>query len=41
VLQTIDLATGLSELAGWLSTQTAIDRIDDMRAELTVRGLAR
>lgn len=37
----IDLATGLSELAGWLSTQTAIDRIDDMRAELTVRGLAR
>jgi dTDP-L-rhamnose 4-epimerase len=37
----VDLATGLSELAGWLSTQTAIDRIDDMRAELTVRGLAR
>jgi dTDP-L-rhamnose 4-epimerase len=37
----IDLATGLSELAGWLSTQTAIDRIDDMRAELAVRGLAR
>jgi dTDP-L-rhamnose 4-epimerase len=37
----IDLATGLGEFAGWLSTQTAIDRVDDMRAELASRGLAR
>lgn len=37
----IDLAAGLDELAGWLATQTAIDRVDDMRAELDRRGLAR
>jgi len=37
----IDLATGLGEFAGWLSTQTAIDRVEDMRAELSRRGLAR
>jgi dTDP-L-rhamnose 4-epimerase len=37
----IDLATGLTELAGWLSTQTAIDRVEAMRADLSDRGLAR
>jgi dTDP-L-rhamnose 4-epimerase len=37
----IDLAAGLRELAGWLTTQTAIDRVEDMRAELAGRGLAR
>jgi dTDP-L-rhamnose 4-epimerase len=37
----IDLATGLVELAGWLATQSAIDRVDHMRAELAQRGLAR
>jgi dTDP-L-rhamnose 4-epimerase len=37
----IDLMTGLGELAGWLATQTAIDRVDQMRAQLTERGLAR
>lgn len=37
----IELATGLGELAGWLATQTAIDRVEDMRAELARWGLAR
>jgi dTDP-L-rhamnose 4-epimerase len=37
----IDLATGLAELAQWLASQTAIDRVEDMRADLTQRGLAR
>jgi dTDP-L-rhamnose 4-epimerase len=37
----IGLAAGLTELAGWLATQTAIDRVEDMRAELAERGLAR
>jgi dTDP-L-rhamnose 4-epimerase len=37
----VDLATGLGELAGWLATQTAVDRIDQMRTQLTERGLAR
>jgi dTDP-L-rhamnose 4-epimerase len=37
----IDLASGLTELASWLATQTAVDRVDEMRAELTNRGLAR
>jgi dTDP-L-rhamnose 4-epimerase len=36
----IELAAGLRELAGWLSTQTAVDRVEDMRAELAERGLA-
>jgi dTDP-L-rhamnose 4-epimerase len=31
---------GVAELAEWLSTQRAADRVDDMRAELTRRGLA-
>jgi dTDP-L-rhamnose 4-epimerase len=30
---------GLAELAGWLRGQTAIDRIDEARQELTARGL--
>jgi dTDP-L-rhamnose 4-epimerase len=37
----IDLTAGLTELAGWLSSQTAIDRVETMRAELVQRGLAR
>lgn len=36
----IDFQDGLSELADWLSTQDAIDRVDTMRAELASRGLA-
>jgi nucleoside-diphosphate-sugar epimerase len=34
-------ALTIGVLAGWLSTQTAIDRVDDMRAELARWGLAR
>jgi dTDP-L-rhamnose 4-epimerase len=37
----IALAAGLTELAEWLATQTAVDRVDDMRAQLAQRGLAR
>jgi len=37
----VDLGAGLGELASWLATQTAIDRVDDMHAELAERGLAR
>ena len=37
----IELEDGLAELAGWLSTQKAVDRVDEMRAELVQRGLAR
>jgi dTDP-L-rhamnose 4-epimerase len=37
----IALADGLRVLAEWLSTQRAVDRVDDMRAELAQRGLAR
>ena len=32
--------SGLTELAGWLATQTATDRVDAMRTELASRGLA-
>ena len=32
--------TGLGELASWLETQHAVDRVDAMRAELAARGLA-
>jgi dTDP-L-rhamnose 4-epimerase len=35
------LADGLAELATWLGTQTAEDRVDDATAELVTRGLAR
>jgi len=37
----IDLVTGLTELASWLTTQSTIDRIADIRAELARRGHAR
>jgi nucleoside-diphosphate-sugar epimerase len=35
------LEDGMRELAEWLRTQTAEDRVDDARAELVARGLAR
>ena len=31
---------GLAELVEWVASQTAVDRVDEMRAELTSRGLA-
>ena len=34
------LEDGLDELAAWLSTQTAVDRVDAATAELDRRGLA-
>ena len=37
----VPLAEGIGELAGWLATQTAEDRVDDAAAELARRGLAR
>jgi dTDP-L-rhamnose 4-epimerase len=37
----IDLAAGLTELAGWLATHAATDRVEAMPAELAERGLAR
>jgi dTDP-L-rhamnose 4-epimerase len=36
----VDFDAGLRELAGWLATQHAIDRVDLMRSELAARGLA-
>lgn len=36
----IDFDDGLHELAGWLATQHAVDRVDTMRSELVARGLA-
>ena len=33
------LVDGLDELAGWLATQTADDRVDQASEELTARGL--
>jgi dTDP-L-rhamnose 4-epimerase len=33
----IDLEAGLADLAGWLTTQAAIDRIEDMAPELMAR----
>ena len=35
----IDLDQGMSELAGWLEGQVAVDRVDDATAELASRGL--
>ena len=35
----VALNAGLTELAGWLETQAAIDRADEARAELAARGL--
>ena len=37
----VSLEEGIGELAGWLATQTAEDRVDDAAAELARRGLAR
>jgi dTDP-L-rhamnose 4-epimerase len=37
----IDLEDGMRELADWLETQTADDRVEDATAELVSRGLAR
>jgi dTDP-L-rhamnose 4-epimerase len=37
----VELGAGLAELAEWLARQVAIDRVEDMRAELVQRGLAR
>jgi dTDP-L-rhamnose 4-epimerase len=36
----VELDAGLHELAGWLATQSAIDRVETMRSELAARGLA-
>jgi dTDP-L-rhamnose 4-epimerase len=36
----VDLDVGMGELGEWLSEQLAVDRFDDMRADLTRRGLA-
>ncbi len=36
----IDFDRGLAELAGWLASQRPVDRVDTMRAELSLRGLA-
>ena len=30
---------GLAELAGWLTGAQAVDRVDEARAELAIRGL--
>jgi dTDP-L-rhamnose 4-epimerase len=38
---TVELEDGIAELAEWLETQTAEDRVDDATAELVSRGLAR
>ena len=35
----VELDSGLGELADWLATQTATDRVDTMRSELASRGL--
>jgi dTDP-L-rhamnose 4-epimerase len=35
----VQLQQGLSELAGWLRSQIAIDRVDEARSQLTSRGL--
>ncbi len=37
----VDLDQGLTELAGWLEGQVAVDRVDDATAELARRGLTR
>jgi dTDP-L-rhamnose 4-epimerase len=37
----VALEEGMVELAQWLETQTAVDRVDDATAELVSRGLAR
>jgi dTDP-L-rhamnose 4-epimerase len=37
----VGLEEGLAELAEWLETQTAVDRVDEATAQLVARGLAR
>jgi dTDP-L-rhamnose 4-epimerase len=37
----VELEDGMRELAGWLETQTAEDRVADATAELAARGLTR
>jgi dTDP-L-rhamnose 4-epimerase len=37
----VELEDGMRELAAWLETQTADDRVDGAAAELAARGLAR
>jgi dTDP-L-rhamnose 4-epimerase len=37
----ISFAEGMAELVAWLGSQTAQDRVDEMRTELQKRGLAR
>jgi dTDP-L-rhamnose 4-epimerase len=37
----VELEDGIAELAEWLETQTAVDRVDDATGELVSRGLAR
>lgn len=34
-----DFGAGLAELAGWVAAQTAVDRVEQARAELEARGL--
>jgi len=34
-----DFDEGLAELAGWVASQTAVDRVEEARAELEARGL--
>jgi dTDP-L-rhamnose 4-epimerase len=36
----VQLDEGLAELAEWLASQNAVDRVEDMRADLSKRGLA-
>lgn len=36
----VTLEAGMKEIAGWLEGQTAVDRVDEARAELLARGLA-
>ena len=36
----VEFEAGLTELARWLATQSSVDRVDAMRAELSQRGLA-
>jgi dTDP-L-rhamnose 4-epimerase len=37
----VRLEDGVAELAAWVKSQTALDRVDTATAELAARGLAR
>jgi dTDP-L-rhamnose 4-epimerase len=37
----VDFTDGMTELVEWLSTQQAVDRVEEMRSELEKRGLSR